>query len=54
MLFRSQLMYWPSIPANGSFVYKETDGGWLDPDAILTKHPEWTDMAPKLSGLRTL
>ena len=39
----NQLMYWPSIPANGSFVYKETDGGWLDPDAILTKHPEWTD-----------
>ena len=36
-------MYWPSTPANGSFVYKETDGGWLDPDAILTKHPEWTD-----------
>ena len=24
-------------------VYKETDGGWLDPDAILAKHPEWTD-----------
>lgn len=39
----NQLMYWPSTPANGSFVYKETDGGWLDPDAILTKHPEWTD-----------
>ena len=36
-------MYWPSTPANGSFVYKETDGGWLNPDAILTKHPEWTD-----------
>lgn len=39
----NQLMYWPSTPANASFVYKETDGGWLDPDAILTKHPEWTD-----------
>ena len=39
----NQLMYWPSTPANGFFVYKETDGGWLDPDAILTKHPEWTD-----------
>ena len=39
----NQLMYWPSTPANGSFVYKETDGGWLDPDAILAKHPEWTD-----------
>lgn len=39
----NQLMYWPSTPANGSFVYKETDGGWLDPDTILAKHPEWTD-----------
>ena len=39
----NQLMYWPSTPANGSFVYKETDGGWLDPDEILSRHPEWTD-----------
>ena len=39
----NQMMYWPSTPANGSFVYKETDGGWLDPDDILGRHPEWTD-----------
>ncbi|MBQ2726097.1 MAG: hypothetical protein IJF78_10355 [Clostridia bacterium] len=39
----NQLMYWPSTPANGSFVYKETNGGWLDPDRILSQHPEWTD-----------
>ena len=26
----NQLMYWPSTPANGEFVYKETDGPWLD------------------------
>lgn len=39
----NQLMYWPSTPANGSFVYKETDGPWLDPDSILSEHPEWTD-----------
>lgn len=39
----NQLMYWPSTPANGTFAYKETDGGWLDPDDILSKHPEWTD-----------
>ena len=39
----NQLMYWSSTPANGTFVYKETDGGWLDPDDILSRHPEWTD-----------
>ncbi len=39
----NQLMYWPSTPVNGVFVYKETDGGWLDPDAVLAAHPEWTD-----------
>lgn len=39
----NQLMYWPSSPANGNFVYKETDNGWLDPDVLLSAHPEWTD-----------
>ena len=39
----NQLMYWPSTPANGSFVYKETEGPWLNPDDILNAHPEWTD-----------
>ena len=39
----NQLMYWPSTPQNGVFVYKETDGPWLDPDEILSAHPEWTD-----------
>lgn len=39
----NQLMYWPSTPSNGVFVYKETDGGWLDPDAVLAAHPEWMD-----------
>ena len=39
----NQLMYWPSTPSNGVFVYKETDKDWLDPDEILSAHPEWTD-----------
>lgn len=39
----NQLMYWPSTPQNGVFVYKETDKEWLDPDDILSAHPEWTD-----------
>ena len=39
----NQLMYWPSSPSNGVFVYKETSGSWLNPDDILKAHPEWTD-----------
>lgn len=39
----NQLMYWPSTPSNGVFVYKEVDKDWLDPDEILSAHPEWTD-----------
>lgn len=39
----NQLMYWPSCPSNGKFVYLETDKGWIDPDVILAAHPEWKD-----------
>lgn len=39
----NQLMYWPSTPSNGVFVYMETDKDWLNPDDILSAHPEWTD-----------
>ncbi|OFV69605.1 virulence-associated E family protein [Acetobacterium wieringae] len=39
----NQLMYWPSTPANGTFLYKEIDGDWINPDDILLAHPEWTD-----------
>lgn len=39
----NQMMYWPSTPSNGSFIYEETDGDWLDPDEVLKAHPEWKD-----------
>ena len=39
----NQLMYWPSSPQNGLFVFKEAEKEWLDPDTILSAHPEWTD-----------
>ena len=39
----NQLMFWPSTPSNGTFDFKETDGPWLDPDEILSAHPEWKD-----------
>ena len=39
----NQLMYWPSCPQNGVFVYKDVEKDWLDPDVILAAHPEWMD-----------
>ena len=41
----NQLMYYPSVPANGEFIYKETpeDKAWIDPDKVLEQHPEWRD-----------
>ena len=39
----NQLMYWPSTPANGVFVWKEVERPWLDPDWLLLGHPEWRD-----------
>lgn len=39
----SQLMYWPTTPANGEFISKATEGEWLDPDAYLSAHPNWKD-----------
>lgn len=38
-----QLMYWPTTPANGEYVFKRIDGAWLDPDTYLAAHPNWQD-----------
>lgn len=39
----NQLMYWPSTPSNGVYVFKNVEKEWLNPDDILSAHPEWTD-----------
>lgn len=39
----NQLMYWPSTPSNGVYVFKDVKKMWLNPDDILSAHPEWTD-----------
>ena len=41
----NQLMYWPSTPSNGEFIFKDVKKGWLDPDEFLSRHPEWKDPA---------
>lgn len=38
-----QLMYWPTTPANGEYIYKRIEGEWLDPDLYLSQHPNWKD-----------
>ena len=38
-----QLMYWPTTPANGEYVFQCVDGAWLDPNAYLAAHPNWKD-----------
>ena len=39
-----QLMYRPSAPSNGEYVFRRYDGKWLDPDEILAAHPNWRDI----------
>ena len=36
-----QLMYWPTCPSNGDYLFDTFDGDWLDPDKIFAKHPNW-------------
>lgn len=38
-----QLMYWPTCPSNGEYLFGTMEGEWLDPDTIFTKHPNWRD-----------
>ena len=50
-----QLMYWPTTPSDGEFVFKRSDSPWLDPDAYLQAHPDWKDptQLPTTSRERT-
>lgn len=41
----NQMMYWPTCPADGEYLFGETEGEWLDPDEILRTHPDWEDCA---------
>lgn len=38
-----QLMYWPSCPSDGEYLFIELDGDPIDPDKILKDHPDWKD-----------
>ncbi len=38
-----RLMYWPSTPANGEFIFQQQEGPLLDPDAYLSRYADWRD-----------
>lgn len=38
-----QLMYWPTCPSNGEYLFDTFDGDWLDPDEVFAQHPNWRD-----------
>lgn len=38
-----RLMYWPSTPADGEYVFEYQDLPWVNPDDILTQYEDWRD-----------
>ena len=40
-----QLMYWPTAPADGEFLFHAAEGPLLDPDAFLAAFPDWRDVS---------
>lgn len=38
-----QLMYWPTCPSNGEYLFDTFEGDWLEPDEIFAKHLNWRD-----------
>lgn len=49
-----RLMYWPSTPSDGEFVFKVLDEPWIDPDAVLTRYPDWKDSSYWPESSRTV
>lgn len=39
----SQLMFWPTTPKDGEYIFREVNGEALDPDVFLAKYPLWKD-----------
>ncbi len=39
----ARLMYWPSTPENGEYVFQYQDEPFLDADAVLATYADWTD-----------
>lgn len=40
----NRLMYWPSCPSDGEYIFEEMSGPWVDPDEMLATYDDWHDM----------
>jgi predicted P-loop ATPase len=54
----SRLMYWPSTPADGQYVFLEHDRPWLNADRVLDLYLDWSDSSswpvhPMLDKIRS-
>lgn len=38
-----RLMYWPSTPKDGVYLFEQQNGAFLDPAKVLAKYKDWTD-----------
>lgn len=50
----SRLMYWPSVSADGEYIFKYYDSPWLDPDEVLARYSDWTDTSYWPESSRTV
>ncbi|WP_331666974.1 virulence-associated E family protein [Clostridioides mangenotii] len=40
-----RLMYWPSTPSDAEYIFKFKDDDFLDPDEVLSRYLDWTDVS---------
>lgn len=40
----ARLMYWPSCPKDGEYIFESCDGAWVNPDEILATYDDWHDI----------
>lgn len=40
----ARLMYWPSTPSDGEYVFEIQSGEALDPDSVLAQYEDWRDI----------
>lgn len=40
-----RLMFWPSTSSDGEYIFKFQDGAFLDPESVLDRYIDWTDVS---------